>query len=412
MQNLNVVVGDRMVRVEFPASQKDGWVFNDEFIYFQSWKQCCVYGRIYADYTFLENTCSPEIHRHKMSASQLFTHRFGVAPTIVKDRVNRAMYKAFGLNKYVVFCLFQRPGKFAAGYTKIVRNLQQCKEHADRAAQDGLPHLIPLIVATGLSPHDLKTLVGKGAWKRLAANSFSRNKILCHKLIMAQRHVVYSNAYIGDLLSLLNQFPTTVLTELPPDQHLQTLEALQHQCSNRVGTLKQWADKIWQNFYATTIDDTVAMCNQLRRPFNPRWSEKRIQEEHDLCSRLIMQRTYSHECFSWLKEPQEVEHEGYKAELLRSPIEIAMEGSRMHHCVASYAGRVELEQYLIYRLMCGDTHIGTIGVSVTPYVHIDQIQGPCNSPVEVPDEFKHKILSKAEKLCKETENVKTYHVSA
>ena len=45
-------------------------------------------------------------------------------------------------------------------------------------------------------------------------------------------------------------------------------------------------------------------------------------------------------------------------------------------------------------------------------MRIDQIQGPCNSPIEVSDEFKQKLLVEAKKLCKEPENVETYPVDA
>lgn len=412
MKNLNVVVNDRMVRVEFLASDKDDWVFNDEFRYFSSWKQLCWHGKIYADsdFNFVESIGWFDPPQTKISAAQRFTQVYGVSPTIVKDRINSAMYKAFGLNKYVMFCLFDRPGDITTEYQRIVRNFQQRKEEADQAVHDGLPHIVPLIVATRLSPHDLKTLVGKGAWKRLAANSFSRNKMLCHKLMQATRGEAYNQEFVGDLLALLNQFPTTVLSAVSPHSHIQTIETMYHHYRKWDGTLKAFVTKLHENFYNITINDTLVMCHRFGRPFNPRWSEKRIQEEHDACNSLLLQETYSPECFLHLQNPHEVTHAEYKVELLRSPYEIAMEGSLMRHCVASYVDRVGLGVYLIYKLTCEGSHVGTIGLITAYGVRIDQIQGPRNSQIEVPDELKHKLLAEAQRFCKEPTHVDLYPV--
>ena len=57
----------------------------------------------------------------------------------------------------------------------LVWRANQALPHVNEAERDGLFNLIPLIVSFGQSPQRIKRCVGQGAWRRLAANSISRN---------------------------------------------------------------------------------------------------------------------------------------------------------------------------------------------------------------------------------------------
>ena len=71
--------------------------------------------------------------------------------------------------------LFQRKKRIApAEFTKVVNNV----ELLEQAKKDNQRNILPLILRAEASPQHLKTVFGKGAWKKLANNSFHRNQVL------------------------------------------------------------------------------------------------------------------------------------------------------------------------------------------------------------------------------------------
>lgn len=284
---------------------------------------------------------------------------YGVRPTRVVKIFNAAVFKNTIIPYKEYSSLFYQsrginPGQFA----KVVKNA----ELLEQAIKDGQKNILPLILDQELPPQKLKTLFGKGTWKKLTRNSFHRNKIL----------VNYSN--IRDVMN----YDSTALEIAKNRWDIEP--CAYHWLRNVVGipysSHKEGNAKLNTTIYA----DTKHMATRLQCPFNEKWSLRKMEEKHteysSLQQRITEQRRIEYdkdyaERLSKLKAVdlsvfynQTVwEKDGVTATILTTYERIVEEGSEMHHCVAGLVEHCMNKEYAAVSITDGTLRT-TLGVYI------------------------------------------------
>jgi hypothetical protein len=231
--------------------------------------------------------------------------------------------------------------------------------YINEAERDGLYHLIPAILYYGASPQEIRAKIGRGAWRRVASNSLSRN-------LLIMRAARRSYRFKGDAFVRLIDIPSGVLPAIREGGDQDEVIAATITPRKRVNE--------FENTLNIVRDTRRMMANE----FNPQWGLARMQREHEGATKLIMQRRYSTKAFApaW-----QFAENGFAADLLTSQADIAAEGAIQHHCVASYAHNAAVGQYAVFRI--NGKERATAGVIGT---RVDQVYGACNR--QVSDECK------------------------
>lgn len=248
----------------------------------------------------------------------------------------------------------------------LVWRANQALPYVNEAERDNLYNLIPLIVSFCQTPQAIKRRVGQGAWRRLAANSVSRNLKIMHAVERFRPCTRYTGdgdtvaAHICRLLDV----PSGVLRGIYTGDDDEFIAA-------RITHKKRVDDFIHTK---NLVQDTRRMTG---RRFNPNWGLTRMIAEHNAAAREENRKGYSDKRFA---DDWTMEADGYTAALLTSPLDIAVEGQTQHHCVASYAGLARRGDYAVFRIVGKDR--ATLGVKIDgSQARLDQVYGACNQPV-------------------------------
>lgn len=243
----------------------------------------------------------------------------------------------------------------------LVEAANSALPYVNEAERDGLYHLIPAIVVFGFSPQTIRRLVGRGAWRRYARNSITRNKHIMHA---ATRMPTKNNNDLVGLFSRLLEVPSGVLRGIYGADEDEMVAA-----------------RITPRKTPIEFQQTVHLVRDTRRmlgeQFNSAWGLHRMKEEHDGAARELHRQHYSDRRFAddWVYS-----RDGYSATLLTSALEIATEGSAQHHCVAGYATYAVKGRYAVF--VIDGKERATAGLMVTGRTaSVDQVYGACNSPV-------------------------------
>lgn len=245
-------------------------------------------------------------------------------------------------------------------YSKdLVIKANEARAHVQRAEEDGLFHLVPAIVIFGSDPQGIRKEVGPATWRRIASNSQTRN------MRLMQRAQYINNDVKSDFVSLLD-FPSGVLLGV------QSIND-ESKVASRLATRKT------RQGYEQTFHVVRDAMRMIGADFNKDWSLKRITEEHDKAVTAQRTKTYSDKRFAadWAWE-----RDNFRAELLTSPLAIAVEGGTQHHCVGSYWREARDGGYAVFKVTGKER--ATIGAYKREGAWIlDQVYGACNAPVSV-----------------------------
>lgn len=253
--------------------------------------------------------------------------------------------------------MFKYEGKYWRNYnTQLVQQAHSVLPYINEAERDGLHNLIPIIVARAAAPQIVRSDIGRGAWRRVANNSVSRNVLIMNAIFRCRAE--FRAAALVRLLDL----PSGVIRWTGPSIDDDTMVAA------RITPRKRM-----EEFLSTLhlVADTRRMI--MPHEFNPLWSLARMRQEHEEATRAVMQRRFSDKRFApdW-----SIEDGGYVATLLNSQAQIATEGSIQHHCVASYARTAASGKYAVFKIEGKErATAGVVGNSV------DQVYGACNARV-------------------------------
>lgn len=267
-------------------------------------------------------------------------------PSVLYKIFNKLQYKHFVVPylEYVNKIGFNKRGIDPVVLSKIVNN----KELLDQAKDDGILNISPFICQYNNSPAELKVMFGKH-WKKIANNSLHKNKYLLN----------YKEA--GEYA----EFPTTLLMQR--DLTRGSVNLMKHLTLYYKG---KWKGISKNREVIHLFMDTERLAISLDKAVNPTWTPRRLKEEHDRMTKEVNARRYPKENYEVIKGIQttEITYQDLVAVLVKSPYELAEEGTAMGHCVTSYDYQVKDGSYFVYSVRDKDMNrLSTIGVSVGTY---------------------------------------------
>lgn len=240
--------------------------------------------------------------------------------------------------------------------TDLVRRAHAALPYVNEAERDRLHHLIPIILTFTASPQAIRAKIGRGAWRRAANNTVSRNLLIMNATLRCTRDRQ------DEAFSRILDMPSGIMRGI----------------GYSVGEAEMIAARITPRKRPMEFQQTVHLIEDTRRmmlpgEFNPQWSLARIRQEHEAATRMVMQKRYSNEAFA----PAWSFQDGpYTATLLTSQAEIATEGEVQHHCVASYARMAAHGECAILRIEGKER--ATLSVM---HGTVQQVYGACNAAV-------------------------------
>ena len=325
-------------------------------------------------------------HRKKeviRNGYKYFTATYGVCPTRAVKIFNAAVFKNAIIPYKEYFPLFYQSKSInPAQFIKVVKNA----ELLEQATKDGQKNILPLIMNQELPPQELRSVFGKGVWKKLARNSFHRNKLLVN---------------YNDIPEVMNYDSTALKIAY---KHWSPKPSAHHWLKHVVGVPYSKHNESDASMKLTTYSDTKDMAARLQLPFNEKWSLRKMDEKHAEYSRLqqrlaeqrriVRDKDYAERLvklkaidLSTFYKQTTWEKDGVTATILTTYERIVEEGSEMHHCVSGYAERCLNKDYVVVSLTDGTirTTLGAhidLGIDSSYRFSETQHYGKCNSRVE------------------------------
>lgn len=262
--------------------------------------------------------------------------------------------------------------------------LQQCKK-------DGIENVIPIVAWYKKSPQELKKALGENQWKKFCKNSYSRNRLL----------FLTSNDNFSPID--WNTLPSTLL-KARLAYRPEVYEWLLRTQEVSLNKMLEYDFNLQREIH--TYLDTKRLCEAEGETFNPKWSKRRMKEEHDRLSRMqqeIANRKRVErdaEYAKLLARDFRDMHKGlevikFDSGVIATPLlnmqQVQDEGRKMKHCVGAYDSLCAEGEYLVWHLTKGATET-TLGINVqnNDYLvatskdkyNLEQHYGVCNAVVE------------------------------
>jgi hypothetical protein len=313
-----------------------------------------------------------KVRHTKPEIYQDFAKTFDVGPRVLYNTLCKLRYKVLCHRidiKTLWDCFGTRTLRIPGGYLKTFPLIEQCMK-------DGQRNIAPLVARTGKSPQQLREWMGKGNWKKLCGRSLSYNREFSHCLQALTGAYSTQQFGIGDhkkVVSLFLDLPystcrlRTTFNPLLAQKGINLGKLLRE---NRIASKKPEIYDAWD-----TIVDTLRMLRTLNRDYNPDWSLSRWKEEHDKASKEITAMEDLADNVNFREEQLAIPESGYhvlplefeagsygKATLLTSRKALREEGSKMKHCVASYADFCKQGKYAVYSITDSDSNSSTLGL--------------------------------------------------
>jgi hypothetical protein len=268
-------------------------------------------------------------------------------------------------------------GKGGKLSTDKVNNVIRVLPLLVQADADKQYNLLPLIMLFGKSPKEIKEHLGKGLWKRLCANTFSRNKAICDYARGVTRDPYRAFNFNDDIEALLRESTNVPTTLLRYDHPVYTLQWLGNSSKGK------WKDSIEIKRRADLFRDTLRMKLPFGAPIKDveklelkmvKWSYRRLFEEHEIETHKAHAAKYSDKEYFWTKYVPigQFMYDGYLVTPLFNSRAIGMEGHTMHHCVGSYAQLSERGDYLVFSVTKDGIPHSTIGM----YMNMEFTKAP------------------------------------
>ena len=343
---------------------------------------------------------SKKIYKKDKIPAKEFIKTYGVSPAVVARVANAAYYKA-AIKPYTAYRSLWYTGKKINNnlYSLVVRNWDIIQQ----AEKDGLKHITPFIAYWEKSPTELRALFGKGVWKKLSSNSYTRNILLAQKMLFSWQG--------GKILTFDLEVPSTLLrSSVNPDIAHYVFKNSEKSMRDVLKAFKKTTE---ERKLLDIVRDCKRMKVQLGQPFSLNWSPRRMEEEHNNSSRELQRRreeeraaydqTYREKLekaksknLADFYKVNKWQEDSISARLLTTYDEIVAEGNTMHHCVGSYALDVMDDEYLVVHVE-SEEYKSTVGMRKSEtYWQIEQQYGICND-YKVPEAHK----SMAQKVLKE-----------
>lgn len=241
----------------------------------------------------------------------------------------------------------------------------------DELLEDGIYNIAPIVFRHEKTPSELKNMYGKGAWKALCKNSFSRNKLLY------EDDYAFPHNYVA-----LNNISSTLLRN-SWDREFAIWAS-------------RWMRGSWSNteimrklyhLYQDTFRLAEGLNEHLQLEIMYKWNPEKLQKKHDEFVKEHNTRKYSKDVIyfpQYIHATNGMRVDEFTAHLLMSKYDIAEEGQAMHHCVAGYADSVARGDYLVYSIRKNGERYSTLGLRRFSDIEVykDQHYMACNKSVD------------------------------
>lgn len=342
--------------------------------------------------------------------NKVLSEYFGCPPKKMIEMLQACMFKAF-----IPKDLEDVAQKYCRGLgskrrwiNEYVHHLNDKKDIIRQAIRDKQDNLVPVLVAqsSAKTPKDLKRLVGKSTWKKIANNSPTRNYLIYEGI---RNKTVKNVEDAVEVPSSVLKYPSRGVGGLHGGYNKLNSEVIR---KARVATKPELHGKV-----VNTVNDTLSMYERLGREVpkqHTKWDLDKWEERHAWCVEQINLQKYSPETFPWLKGTvkEVVSTCGkYRASLLDNALSIRNEGDKMHHCVGMYFDRVARQEYLVWHIQDGEGNPSTLGCTVSKdlvkeknkVVKFQQHYGYCNASIRDDDlkGFAEYVINTQNKIFKE-----------
>lgn len=283
-------------------------------------------------------------------------------------RLNAALYNTFikaNFPRETYFAMSRNGRHWDTFSPNMVEKALRNKHMIDQAVKDKTINLIPLMLEFQEDPQQLRKRFGKGLWKQLSHTSKTRMKHLAPLL----RYSTEVTSLRTGILPLVSSYH---LTDLEMEDYLLTAAKV----APRIKDFAQTFD---------IVRDTMRMAERAGTEVNLNWSWRRWQEVHDRMSWEVARDRYPSKKFA---EDCVFTQNGYSFTLLTSQADIAMEGTTMRHCVASYAHTASQGKYAVFKIEGKER--ATLGLTIEVaqiipsrvfHASLQQCYGYCNQTI-------------------------------
>lgn len=285
---------------------------------------------------------------------QFFTKKVGCTPSKTLKVWNQINWLMFikPIEPFVKK-IGMKGGKHPKINVETARLLFEKREIIFRAHKDKIDNIIPILLITKANPKVSKEYLGKGLWKSLCKNSFTRNLYIYHYIInhapLAKEHL----PFIKKLLYKSNLVPSSFLHTQNVNVINCTEQVIAYIC--KISKQRKIVSKPTEvRCLLDVFLDTQRMANQLQEPFNYDWTFEKLHQKHQEFITKINQRRSVENIFDENDLPtfaiKELDDQNCIAKLITNSSELSLEGKIMHHCVASYGRKIKAGHCIVYTI--------------------------------------------------------------
>jgi hypothetical protein len=336
-------------------------------------------GDLYLLHQYVNNIGYPWVARN-VCKLPVYARSSGKAPCGTKEK-NKQMTELLGVSpskfakmiKGAQYSLWIK-GKEDLIYKYGIRNkcripliLDAITKHIDVIRQyqeDGLDNLVPLAICFGKSTKELKTIFGKGLWKKICSTCETRNKHIMG--ICVNSYFTLNHKRQIDIVKRLFEMSSTTLKKgsLRLNRTYIFMDSYVWADAQLKANKELQQDRLFTD-YCRLYRDTKTMADQVGESFNPGWSRSKMLKKHREFTDLFMLRKYSKEpfVFNCFVEPV-IEKDNLRAVLIDSPYKLHLQGADQGHCVASYLQSIKSGKYLVYDIQEDGKTKSTLGISI------------------------------------------------
>jgi len=300
--------------------------------------------------------------------NQAFARMFGVSPKVLVRCLNGLIYKTYiePISHLRPLWNYHQNMKMVRLYNVLdiaVKKTSCIKSFEQNVAAFGMLFENPQAAKKGL---------GKGLWKSVCSNSNNKNCLIISHAMEGIKNGVDIKTLIEGLHKLqstwLNRFRNLNLT-LPAVfvnrdrvSICWLLQLQKHGESLSKMFASERIEEVVRNYYL--IKDTFDMACDVRGAFDPSWSVRKMKEMHDKYVQEQVVKESSPDRFVGLDAsgvPEVIEEGDFKATLLSSFLDYAMERELQQHCIYTYANRAEKLDYFAYKIEGPNGFRSTLG---------------------------------------------------
>ena len=306
--------------------------------------------------------------------NQTFARMFGGSPKVIVNCMNGVLYNT----RIKPICNLKPLWNYHQT-RKMVQVDQNLKEAIKRTEK--ILSFERNVSAFGLifdNPQTAKKELGKGLWKSICNNSNNKNCLIIAHTLEGRKDGIDTKTIIEGLTKMpstwLNRFRNLNVT-LPAvftnGNRASTCWLLQLQKSGE-SLSKMFSpgriEEVVRDY--TFIHDTFQVACEVNGTFDPSWSLRKMKEMHDKYVHEQVVKESSPDRFIGLDSstvPEKIEEGGFKATLLSSFLDYAMERELQKHCIYTYAKQAFRLEYFAYRIEGPNGFRSTIGFDKSGY---------------------------------------------